>query len=118
MAQYLEDIRQGNSFDTKIEYGVDVTGWQFALTLSLTLNQAVPDFTKIVTAGDNALDDVIAGDVFIHVSAEECDGIAAGKYYYAVKRWDVSSPPKELTLVPPTADYKDRVIVVPRVTAT
>jgi len=120
MALYLEDIRQGNSVDIKIDYGTgfDVTGWKFSVTLSLTLDPTTPEYTQTVTAGDHALDDVLNGTVYIEIPASATDLLETGKYYYALKSWDISTPEKEITIAPPVADYKDRVLVVDRVTAT
>jgi len=64
------------------------------------------------TAGDNALDDVANGLAYLVIPATATALMVAGKYYYAFKRLDASSPVKGLTLFPPISDYKDRMTVV------
>ncbi len=115
MSEYLADFRAGDTKIIKIQYeaGVDITGWVFYLAL-------FEDFGKTntvlvsTTAGANPLDDPANGLVYIVLDSDVSAEIPADKYYFTVKRSDPSvSPPEVKTIMPPIADYKDKVVVTP-----
>lgn len=114
---YIQDIRQGNTLDYKINYGTgfDITDWKFTFTLATDFEMTVPELEFQTTVGDNPLDDPLNGLVYLTISASLTDILVPGKYYWAFKRADAGTPEDEWTILPPASAYKDMVRVAPRV---
>lgn len=114
MSDYIEDIRQGNTKVIKIDYGkgVDITGWIFYLTLKNDIDDV--DFVVQVTntAGDNPLDDVANGLMFLTLPSDVSGTIEPNDYYWSIQVNKGGTPPVIVTLLPPTDDYKDRLKIV------
>jgi hypothetical protein len=118
MAKYIADFRQGDTVKIKITYdaGTDITGFVYWLTLKACFEDA--DSAAVLqvetTAGDHPDDDVANGVVYIVASATDTAAVPPGRYYYDVQ--ELSAGGEIRTLFPPTADYKDRLVVIPQVT--
>ena len=114
MAQYIEDIRQGDTVVIAIDYGqgIDITGWIFYFVLRNELSDSTNVLQVEVTAGTNADDDVVNGLAHLTVSSTETALLKPGKYYYAIKVNKGGSPSVIKTLVPPVDDANDKVTVV------
>lgn len=121
MAKYLPDMRAGDDYNIKLRIldnnsnVVDITGYKFWLTLKSSFeetdNLAVLQFNTI--AGYNNNDDPTQGICYLAVPAALTKPIAAGSYYYDIQQ-EVGT--NVTTVLPPVADYKDKIIVVPEVT--
>lgn len=117
MAKYLEDFRAGDTVTIRIDYGaVDITGWKFWFTLKSKFDDASPVAQAVTTAGTGGLDDAVNGICYLTMPSDVTKTIPAGKYVYDVQRAIDGSPPDVKTLIPPVADYKDKLEVVDGVT--
>jgi len=118
MSDYITDFRQGDSKVIKIEYGtgVDITGWKFWFTMKTELDASTIIAQVSTTAGDDALDDVLNGLVYITLDSSTSYDITPGKYYYDVQVSKGGNPPVIKTILPPIEDYKDKITVVPGLT--
>ena len=118
MGDYISNFRQGDSKIIKIDYGtgIDITGWKFWFTIKEDLESKKIIAQVITTAGDDPNDDVLNGLVYITLDSATSETIPPDKYYYDVQVSKGGVPPIIKTIIPPVADYKDRVIVVPGVT--
>jgi hypothetical protein len=113
MSSYITDIRQGDTKVIKIDYGknVDVTGWKVYFILRTSLGDSDNLFQTFTTAGDNALDDIANGLIFLTITAAETallepsSGLA-----YAVKVDKGNSVIK--TILPPIDDPLDKIKVI------
>jgi hypothetical protein len=116
MAKYIADFRQGDTVKLKIAYdtATDITGYKYWFTVKTSFDDADASAVLQVetTAGDYAEDDPANGVVWI--IADGTAAIAPGKYYYDVQ--ELSAGGEIRTLIPPVADYKDKLTVIPQVT--
>ena len=120
MALYIEDFFQGDTYRIKVEYpiGEDLTGYVHYLVLKRDASDQTPVLQAVSTFGSHSEDSL--GDAnnrlvaYVEATAAMTDEIAPGKYLYAVK---VLAPnADEITLVPKPQDYRDKVLVAPRLT--
>lgn len=118
MATYLEDIRQGDDYVIKVDFGStnDITGFEFWITLKQDFEQtdaqAVLQFTTV--AGDDTADDPTHGIAYIRIPAATTKAIDPSSYIYDVQVKTTTGSVQ--TIIPPNADYTDRVKVIPEVT--
>lgn len=114
MGTYLKDFRQGDTKTIVMDYGngVDVTGWEFTITLKESFGSSKIACQATTIAGDNTLDDVNNGLVHLTIDSVISTAIKPGKYYYDVQVNKGGSPPDIRTILPPIDDYKDRITVV------
>lgn len=114
MSNYIKDFRQGDSKVIKIDYGVgvDATGWKFWITLRKELNSNTIIAQASTTAGDNELDDVANGIVYLTIDSDISYTIPVGKYYYDIQVSKGGVPPIINTILPPVDEYKDRIKVL------
>lgn len=113
MAKYLSDIRIGNTLKIEINYGVekDITGWNFRFVILADWGKTpVVDITTV--AGNHALDVPTEGLCYIELSSTISDTLKVGKYYYYVDRIITGSPDDIVTILPPNADYKDKIEIL------
>jgi hypothetical protein len=109
MAKYLPDIRAGDTLRIKLTYPVGkvLTGYIHRMTLRLDLATA-PALLAESTFGDHTADmDNVAYVEAMPVTTH----IPTGKYYYAVEAENAAGD--VVTLVPPPAEYKDKLLVAP-----
>lgn len=118
MANWMQDIRQGDDYVLKVDFGIgnDITGFEFWLTLKESFDesdaQAVLQFhTK---AGDYLGDDPTHGIVYLVIPAVQTKAAIPGLYLYDLQCKDTSG--QISTIIPPVEDYKDRVRLIPEVT--
>jgi len=121
MAKYIPDLRAGDDYNLKLTVNdiaglpVDITGYKFWLTLKSSYEDldsaAVLQFST--TVGDNADDVALSGICHITVPASLTKPIPAGKYFYDIQQ---KVGTNLTTVLPPIADYKDKVIVIPELT--
>lgn len=114
MAQYIEDIRQGDTIVIALDYGqgIDITDWKFYFLLRHELADSTNVMQVECTAGGNADDDVANGLAHLTVSSTETAALEPGKYFYAIKVDKGGDPAVIKTLVPPVEDANDKVTVV------
>lgn len=120
MALYIEDFYQGDTYRIKVEYpiGEDLTGYVHYLALKKDVNDTTPVLQAVSEFGSHSSDSLGDGTTkpvaYIEASATMTDSVPPGKYLYAVK---VTAPnADEVTIVPPPADHRDKVLVAPRLT--
>lgn len=118
MATYIQDIRQGDDYVLKFNYGStnDITGFEFTLTVKESFSDtdanAVLQYSS--TAGSDSADNPLIGIAYLRVPAYLTKNAQAGIYYYDVQ---VKTPTGNIaTLIPPVDDYKDKVVIAPEVT--
>lgn len=118
MATFLQDIRQGDIYITKLNFGAtnNITGYQFWLTIKedfdLPDSEAVLQFTTIAGSYDG--DDPVHGIVYLVIPPETTKLASPGCYYYDLK---CKTPDGlEITIVPTVDRYKDRITIAPEVT--
>jgi hypothetical protein len=121
MAKYIPDLRAGDDYNIKLVVNdiaglpVDITGYKFWLTLKASYEDldiaAVLQFST--TVGDNVNDIALSGICYITVPASVTKTIPAGKYFYDIQQKVGTSL---TTVLPPIADYKDKVVVIPELT--
>lgn len=118
MAQYLEDIRQGDDYVLKVDFGTanNITGFEFWLTLKQDFEQTDAQAVLQVStvAGDDTADDPTHGIAYIRIPAATTKTIDPNSYLYDLQV--KTSTGLVQTIIPPNADYKDRVKVIPEVT--
>ena len=118
MATYLQDIRQGDDYVLKFDYGStnDITGFEFTLTVKESFSDtdanAVLQYSAV--AGSDPADDATHGIAYLRVPAATTKASEAGVYYYDVQ---VKTPTNQITtIVPPVDEYKDQLTIAPEVT--
>ena len=118
MATYLQDIRQGDDYVLKFDYGStnDITGFEFTLTVKESFSDtdanAVLQYSSI--AGSDPSDDAAHGIAYLVVPSATTKAAEAGVYYYDVQ---VKTPSGNIaTIIPPVDEYKDKVVIAPEVT--
>jgi hypothetical protein len=121
MAKWIPDFRVGDDYNIKLTVNdvagiaVDITGYKFWLTLKASYDnsdaQAAMQF--VTTVGDNVNDEALNGICYLTVPASVTKQVPVGRYYYDIQQKVGSSI---TTVLPPIADYKDKVVVVPEVT--
>ena len=118
MATYLQDIRQGDDYVLKFDFGsaCDITGYELTLTVKESFTDtdanAVLKYSSI--AGSNSADAPLIGISYLMVPADITKLTEAGNYYYDVQ---VKTPQGNVaTLLPPIDDYKDKIVIAPEVT--
>ena len=117
MANYLEDIRQGDDYTLKVNFGAnDITGFEFWLTLKNDFEDTDANAVLQVTsvAGSDPGDDPTHGIAYIRILASQTKQIIPGSYIYDLQVKTTSGLIN--TIIPPNSDYKDRVKVIPEVT--
>ena len=118
MATYLQDIRQGDDYVLKFDYGLtnDITGFEFTLTVKESFSDtdanAVLQYSSI--AGSDSADNPLIGIAYLRVPASITKNAQAGIYYYDVQVKTTTG--NIATLIPPVDDYKDKVVIAPEVT--
>lgn len=116
--KHLPDIRQGDDYSLKLEYpdGMDITGfkWQLTLKSSFDLPDSSAVLQKVKIAGDSQLDTPMQGICYIILTGLETGNLPAGRYYYDLQA--VSNTGVITTLLPPTAEYKYKIAVIPQIT--
>ncbi len=125
MAKYLPDLRAGDDYPitltVKDNAGAarDITGYKFWLTFksSFDLSDADAELQFVTTAGDNVNDDLIGGICVLYVPAATTALIPVGSYYYDIQQKSGVAGGLS-TVLPPVADYKDKILVVPQVTVS
>lgn len=116
MSDYITDFRQGDTKIIEIDYGtgVDITGWKFWITLRESLESTKIIVQSSTVAGDNVLDDVANGLAYLTITSTDSMTIDAGSYNWDIQvRKGNSDPAVISTILPPIADYKDKINVVP-----
>jgi hypothetical protein len=121
VAKYIDDMRIGDEFNLELRLTdlagspQNITGYKFWITLKTSLDDAdidaVLQFSS--TAGNNVNDDIVGGIAYLCVPSSMTKLIPAGAYFYDVQ-YAIGTTVS--TIVPPVADYKDKVLVVPEVT--
>lgn len=118
MAKYIADFRQGDTVKIKVAYdtATDITGYKYWFTVKTSFDDADASAVMQVetTAGDYAEDDPSNGVAYIVAPSTATTPIPSSKYYYDVQ--ELSPGGEVRTLVPPIADYKDKIFVAPQVT--
>lgn len=118
MATYLEDIRQGDDYTLKVDFGTanNITGFEFWLTLKNDFEdsdaQAVLQVSTV--AGDDPADDPTHGIAYVRIPAATTKAVEPSSYIYDLQV--KTSTGLISTIIPPNSDYKDRVKVIPEVT--
>lgn len=118
MAKDLSNFRQGDTKKIKIDYGTgfDVTGYKFWFTLRNNFGDVTFVAQASTTAGDNPLDDIANGLVWLFLESDVSKLIATGKYFWDVQRAIPGTPPDVLTLIPLEKNLKDKISVLDHVT--
>lgn len=111
MAKYITDFRAGDTKRLKISYGIDITGYEFKLSL-FTDFATTPELEVSTVAGDDPADVPLEGLVYLEIPSDVSATIVPNKYYYSVERIIAGSPPDIYTIIPEIKDYKDKVLVV------
>ena len=114
----MQDIRQGDDYVLKIDFGIgnDITDFEFWLTLKESFDDtdaqaALQYHTK---AGDYLGDDPTHGIVYLMIPAVATKAAIPGLYLYDLQAKDTSG--QISTIIPPVEDYKDRVRIIPEIT--
>lgn len=121
MSDYIADFRIGDTKIIKIDYGtgVDITDWKFWITLRESLESTKIILQASTTAGDNPLDDVANGLVYLTINSTDSSNIPPGSYNWDIQvKKGISTPAIISTILPPIADYKDKINVVQGSTIT
>jgi len=118
MATYLEDIRQGDDYVLKIDFGTsnNITDFEFWLTLKNDFEDADANAVLQVStvAGSDPADDPTHGIAYLRIPAATTKAIDPNSYIYDLQvKTDTGLI---TTIIPPNSDYKDRVKVIPEVT--
>ncbi len=125
MSKYLPDLRAGDDYPitltVKDSLGQpqDITGFKFWLTFksSFSLLDADAELQFVTTAGDNVNDNLLGGICVLYVPAATTALIPVGSYYYDIQQ-QAGVAGGLSTVLPPVADYKDKILVVPQVTVS
>jgi hypothetical protein len=122
MSAYIQDMRVGDDYKFSIvrqgldTLPLDITGYKFWITLKRSFDDldadAVLQFS--VTAGDNAGDDLLNGLCIVHIPASITKDVPVGKYFWDIQESALGG--QITTVLPPLADYKDKINVYPEVT--
>ena len=121
MAKYLPDMRAGDDYNVKLVINdstgapKDITGYKFWLTLKASISDAdtAAALQFSTTAGDNVNDDIVHGICYMAVPASMTKSIIPGEYRYDIQQRVGNAL---TTVLPPIADYKDKLIVIPEIT--
>jgi len=100
----IKDFHRGDTKTWKFQFGngVDITGWKIYFTMKVNKedddSEAV--LQVIATAGDNVLDDVFNGLMFVTATSADTSTIEVSnnKYWYGYQRVISGSPPDVKTL--------------------
>lgn len=111
MAKYISDFRSGDTKKLKISYSIDITGYQFKLTITTDFG-VTPVVEVTTTAGNDPADVPTEGLVYLTLPSDISATIPPGKYYYFVQRIITGTPDDVFTILPPIKDAKDKVIVI------
>ena len=122
MSSYLPDMRVGDDYTIQLtvadenQLAVNITGYKFWFTMKSAFTDldaaAVLQFST--TVGDNANDDAVNGICFISVPASQTKTIPTGSYYYDIQQKTATGG--LTTVLPPIAEYKDKITVIPEIT--
>ena len=121
MAKYLPDMRAGDDYNIKLVINdstgtaKNITGYKFWLTLKAAISDAdtAAALQFSTTAGDNVNDDLPNGICYMAVPAAMTKLIVSGEYRYDIQQRVGNSL---TTVLPPIADYKDKLTVIPEIT--
>ena len=123
MSNYLPDMRAGDDYNIQLTVNdlagvpVNITGYKFWFTVKTSFSDldANAIFQFVTTVGDNANDVALSGICFISVPAAVTKLIAAGSYFYDIQQ-KAGVSGGLTTVLPPTSDYKDKLVVIPEIT--
>lgn len=121
MAKYLPDMRQGDDYNVKLVINdttgaaKNITGYKFWLTLKASISDAdaAAALQFSTTAGDNVNDNLLNGICYLAVPAAMTKLVPPGDYRYDIQQRVGNAL---TTVLPPIADYKDKLTVVPEIT--
>jgi len=118
MAIGLPAFRRGDTYTIRIRHpdSLDITGWEFYLTLKSSLADLTPVAQAYTMAGMHPDDDAAHGLAYLEIPSDTSAAIPAGEYYYDVQMVIPGAPPKIRTIMPPVERYQEKMKVVPGVT--
>lgn len=129
MANYIDDLRQGDEVTIKIDMSnvdeipvtppTDLTGFKFWFTLKKDVldGDELAALQVSTTAGDSDNDDPINGIVYLTIESDVMATVEAGTYFYDLQMKRPSATGKGIkTILPPIGDPIDPIIVYPQVT--
>ena len=121
MAKDITDMRVGDEYTLKIDYGVgvNITGYKFWITLKTAVTdtdlQAVLQYSTV--AGNEPADDVLNGIAYIVVPSNIMKTVPAGEYFYDVQAKRPGADGVGIkTLLPKITNTDDIVTVFPEIT--
>jgi hypothetical protein len=102
----ISDFKRGDTKKIRLAFtdgngtAIDITGWQFWLTLKNDLSDldAAAVLQVMTTVGDYVDDDAANGIVYI-VATSSDTAIATGSYHYDIQRVIAGTPPDVLTIL-------------------
>lgn len=116
MSDYIPDIRQGDTYRIQLDYkGLDITGYKHWITLKSDFSDKTPALQFESVVGDDPSDDPTKGIAFLDIPPNLTATPEQGKYV-----WDIQVRfPDGFTevLLPPKDSFRDKVGVIPKVTA-
>jgi hypothetical protein len=116
MAKYLPDMRAGDDYSLKLVVTAadgtpaNIAGYVYTLKFKSSYDTTENALLFTTTAGSNANDSIANGICYIAVPASVTAGVTQGSYFYEVAQRVGTAL---TTVLPPVADYKDRIKVVP-----
>ena len=101
MATKLQDFYRGDTRTYAFDFGVGVNITNWKITFTLKENADDPDNLAVLqvssVAGDNVLDDVLNGKMYITVSSVDTAKLEVGvTYFYGFQRVIVGSNPPDV----------------------
>lgn len=117
MATYLEDIRRGDDYKVKFNFGAnDITGFEIWLTIKHAFTDADADaiLQYKITAGNDSADTPQTGICYMHIPAVLTKPLPLGSFFYDLQ---VRTPDGQIeTIAPPNDEYKDKIKIIPEIT--
>ncbi len=95
----INSFPRGNTRRYKFNFGagLDITGWKITLTFKENETDADPGLGQIsTTAGDDALDEVMNGIMYVFLDQATSEALILGKIHYEFTRF-IPGPPLEKT---------------------
>lgn len=113
MAKHLPDFRVGDTYRLKIQYpeGTNLNGYRHWLTVRPDFG-ATPVLEVESLFGDHSADEL--NIAYLEATPVQTALITAGRYVYDLQA--SSQNGDIITLLPPVADYKDKLFIAPQVT--
>lgn len=117
MATYIEDIRRGDDYKVKFNFGDNnITDFEIWLTIKNAFTDTDADAVlqyKIIAGSDSA-DTPLTGICYMHIPAALTKPLPIGSFFYDLQ---VRTPDGQIaTIAPPNEEYKDKIKIIPEIT--